>query len=384
MPGPLAGTKIIEIAGIGPGPFCAMMLADMGADVIRVDRAQNVRGRRPGIAARRRADARPPLDRRRPQAPGRRRDGAVAHRVGRRLIEGFRPGVMERLGLGPDAALGPQPAPRLRPHDRLGPGRALRVHRRPRHQLHRARRRARRRSAARAGRPSRRSTSSATSAAAACSSPSAWCAASCNAQRTGEGQVVDAAMVDGCRRPDDDVPRLPGHGHLGGRSGARNLLDTGAHFYDVYETADGKYVSIGSIEPQFYAELLRLTGLEGEELPSSTTRAQWPAMKERIAAIFKTKTRDEWCAIMEGTDVCFAPVLSLGRGARSTRTTCSATRSSSSTAWCSRRRPPGSPRTPVEVQRPAVARRPAHRRGPRDWGFDADRIAKLRDAGAVA
>ena len=90
-----------------------------------------------------------------------------------------------------------------------------------------------------------------------------------------------------------------------------NLLDTGAHFYDVYETADGKYVSIGSIEPQFYAELLELTGLEGEELPWQHDRAQWPALKERLAAIFKPKTRDEWCEIMEGTDVCFAPVLSL-------------------------------------------------------------------------
>src|SRR5690606_21292458 len=90
-----------------------------------------------------------------------------------------------------------------------------------------------------------------------------------------------------------------------------NLLDSGAHFYDVYETADGKYVSIGSIEPQFYAELLRLTGLEGETLPHQQDRTQWDAMKERLAAIFKAKTRDEWCQIMEGTDVCFAPVLSL-------------------------------------------------------------------------
>jgi alpha-methylacyl-CoA racemase len=90
-----------------------------------------------------------------------------------------------------------------------------------------------------------------------------------------------------------------------------NILDTGAHFYDVYETADGKYVSIGSIEPQFYAELLRLTGLDGEDLPWQHDRAQWPALKERMAAVFRTKTRDEWCELMEGTDVCFAPVLSI-------------------------------------------------------------------------
>ncbi len=94
------------------------------------------------------------------------------------------------------------------------------------------------------------------------------------------------------------------------------MLDTGAHFYDVYETADGKYVSIGSIEPQFYAELLRLTGLEGEELPWQQDRNAWPAMKERLAGIFRTKTRDEWCELMEGSDVCFAPVLDDRRGAR--------------------------------------------------------------------
>ena len=135
-------------------------------------------------------------------------------------------------------------------------------------------------------------------------------AALLEAQRSGQGQVIDAAMVDGAASLMTMTHSFRAMGIWNDERGT-NMLDTGAHFYDVYETADGKYVSIGSIEPQFYAELLRLTGLEGEELPWQQDRAAWPAMKERLAAIFRTKTRDEWCELMEGTDVCFAPVLTI-------------------------------------------------------------------------
>jgi len=129
-------------------------------------------------------------------------------------------------------------------------------------------------------------------------------------ERSGAGQVVDAAMVDGAA-----ALMTIFHGAL--QSGwwkeerGTNMLDTGAHFYDVYETSDGKYVSIGSIEPQFYAELLEKTGLAGEDLPHQMDRTGWAGSKERLAAIFRSKTRDEWCEIMEGSDVCFAPVLSM-------------------------------------------------------------------------
>jgi alpha-methylacyl-CoA racemase len=162
-----------------------------------------------------------------------------------------------------------------------------------------------------------------------------------------------------------------------------NLLDTGAHFYDVYETSDGKYVSIGSIEPQFYAELLRLTGLEGEELPWQHDRAAWPDLKERLAAIFREKTRDEWCEVMEGTDVCFAPVLSLGEAPEHPHNVHRGTFLERDGVV----QPAPAPRfsaTPVEVQRP-----PAHAGQHTDevlaeWGIDAAQIAKLREAGAVA
>ena len=187
-----------------------------------------------------------------------------------------------------------------------------------------------------------------------------------NAQRTGEGQVVDAAMVDGSAILMTMFHAFRAMGIWDDERGT-NMLDTGAHFYDVYETADGKYVSIGSIEPQFYAELLRLTGLEGEELPCQQDRTQWAAMKERLAAIFKAKTRDEWCEIMEGTDVCFAPVLSLGEAPHHPHNV------HREHLRRARRRRAAGARAPLlghaRVRAaPAVARRPAHRRGARRVG----------------
>ncbi len=130
------------------------------------------------------------------------------------------------------------------------------------------------------------------------------------AQKSGKGQVVDAAMVDGAASLMTAIYGLRASGIWSDTRG-ENILDTGAHYYDVYETSDGKHVAIGSIEAKFYAELLRLSGLQGQELPSQNDRSAWPKLKERIAAIFRTKTRDEWCRLMEGSEVCFAPVLSM-------------------------------------------------------------------------
>ncbi|MGI9592561.1 MAG: CoA transferase, partial [Myxococcota bacterium] len=128
--------------------------------------------------------------------------------------------------------------------------------------------------------------------------------------RSGKGQVVDAAMVDGTAALMSIIHAAQLSGWWKEERGS-NMLDTGAHFYDVYETSDGKYVSIGAIEPQFYAELLEKLELTGEELPPQMDRSQWPAMKQRFHDLFKQKTRDEWCEIMEGTDICFAPVLTM-------------------------------------------------------------------------
>jgi alpha-methylacyl-CoA racemase len=381
MPGPLAGTRILEIAGIGPGPFCAMMLADMGADVIRIDRAQNVQGGDP---------ASPPAD---ILMRGRRSIGVdLKHPDGVETVlslvesadamfEGFRPGVMERLGLGPDAALARNPKlvyGRMTGWGQEGPYAPTAGHdinyialAGTLEPLGR-----------RGGPPVPPVNLVGDFGGGGMLLAFGLVCGILNAQRSGEGQVVDAAMVDGAAVLMTMIHAFRAMGIWEDERGS-NMLDTGAPFYDVYETADGKYVSIGSIEPQFYAELLRLTGLEGEELPWQHDKGQWPAMKERFAEVFRAKTRDEWCELMEGTDVCFAPVLGMGEAPQHPHIAHRKTFVELDGVV----QPAPAPRfskTAAEVQRP-----PAHAGQHTDevlaeWGFDADRIAKLRDAGAVA
>jgi alpha-methylacyl-CoA racemase len=200
--------------------------------------------------------------------------------------------------------------------------------------------------------------------------------------RSGKGQVVDAAMVDGAAA----LMAIIYGAHASGwwrDERAANMLDGGAHFYDCYETKDGRYVSIGSIEPQFYAQLLELTGLKGEPLPHQMDRSSWPKLKERLAAIFKTRTRDEWCDLMEGTDVCFAPVLSLAEApehahmkARNTFVEVEGVRQPGPA--------PRFSRTPGVIERP-----PAHAgehtdEALADWGFPSADVAQLRNSGAIA
>jgi alpha-methylacyl-CoA racemase len=201
-------------------------------------------------------------------------------------------------------------------------------------------------------------------------------------QRSGKGQVVDAAMVDGAA-----VLATMMHGFLalGMWQDERgvNLLDTGAHFYETFETADGKYVAIGSIEPQFYAELVKLLGLEGESLPRQMDRTQWPAMKERLAALFKTRTREEWCRRMEGTDVCFAPVLSLQEAPAHPHNRHRGTFVEIEGVV----QPAPAPRfgrSAPERPRPPVHPGQHTREALRDWGFSPEEIARLEAAKAIA
>jgi alpha-methylacyl-CoA racemase len=379
--GPLAGITVIEIAGIGPGPFCGMMLADMGADVIRVDRAGAVQGGDPD---------RPPADF---LARGRRSVGVdlksadgvevVLSLVEKAdaLIEGFRPGVTERLGIGPDECLARNP--RLVYGRMTGWGQEGPYASTAGHDINYIALAGALDPIGRAGQPP---------------TPPinlvgdfgggglllafGIVAGILEARTSGQGQVIDAAMVDGAAALMTMTHSLRAMGIWNDERGT-NMLDTGAHFYDVYETADGRYVSIGSIEPQFYAELLRLTGLEGEELPWQQDRAQWPAMKERLAAIFRSKTRDEWCEVMEGTDVCFAPVLTIPEAVEHPHNVARGT----FVEVAGLTQPGPAPRFSRTV--PAVARPPAHAGQHTDEvlaaaGFDAERIAKLREAGAVA
>jgi alpha-methylacyl-CoA racemase len=203
------------------------------------------------------------------------------------------------------------------------------------------------------------------------------------AERSGTGQVVDAAMVDGAA-----VLTAMFHGFMATgmwtEERGTNLLDTGAPFYDVYQTSDGEYVSIGSLEPQFYAELLRLSGLGArDDLPHQHDRSQWPVTRERLATIFASKTRDEWCSIMDGTDVCFAPVLSLRDAPRHPHNVHRGTFVEVGGVV----QPAPAPRfsrTGAAVDRPAAHPGQHTDEALADWGFSGDEIAKLRDTGAVA
>ena len=301
MAGPLQGLRIIEMAGIGPGPFCGMMLADHGAEVIRIDRP----GARPE----------PVL--------GRSRKSVVCNvktpegvEVVRRLardadgfFEGLRPGVMERLGLGPGILLGGNP--RLVYGRMTGWGQDGPYAQAAGHDINYIALSGALHTYGRAGeKPTPPINMVGDFGGGGMMLAFGMVSAMLHAQRTGQGQVVDAAMTDGSAALMAMIWGFYGAGMWRDERGV-NLLDTGAHFYDTYETADGKWISIGSIEPQFYAELRRLAGIEDAAFDAQMDPKGWDALKDKLTALFKTRTRDEWCRIMEGTDVCFAPVLSL-------------------------------------------------------------------------
>lgn len=302
--GPLAGFKIIELAGIGPGPFCGMMLSDMGAEVIRVERLSGADQAPKDVLARNRKSI--ALDLKSPagvEAVLRLVEGADA------LFEGFRPGVTERLGLGPEEcqARNPKlvygrmtgwgqegPMAQAAGHDinYIGLSGAL-------HAI---------------GRPGERPVPPLNlvgdfGGGGMLLAYGLVCGL-LEAQRSGQGQVVDAAMVDGAAALMAMFFSFAASGGFSDQRGT-NMLDGGAHFYDTYETKDGKHVCIGSIEPQFYALLLEKAELDKEKYGPQMNPALWPELKADLQQTFLTKTQSEWCEIMEGTDVCFAPVLSI-------------------------------------------------------------------------
>jgi alpha-methylacyl-CoA racemase len=381
MTGPLDGVRVVEIAGIGPGPFAAMMLADMGADVVRIDRAEKVSGGDP---------ASPPIDL---LGRGRRSVGVdLKHPEGAEvvlrlveqadvLIEGFRPGVMERLGIGPDECTARNP--RLVYGRMTGWGQEGPYANASGHDINYIALAGALDPVGRAGeRPVPPLNLIGDFGGGGMLMAYGIACALLERSRSGQGQVIDAAMVDGSAVLTTFIHSLRAIGIWTDERGT-NLLDTGAHFYDVYETADHRYVSVGSIEPQFYAELLRLSGLEGEDLPGQMDRAQWPTLKERVAAVFRTKTRDEWCALMEGTDVCFAPVLSMREAPDHPHNRQRET--FVEVAGIPQPAPaPRFGRTPGAIDRP-----PPHFGQHTDdilaeWGFTADERDKLRQAGAIA
>ena len=310
MAGPLAGLRIVEFAGIGPGPFCGMMLADHGAEVIRIDRASGGRGGSQPVStkdvlARGRKSIALNLKSEQGIALARK---LCASADG--LIEGFRPGVMERLGLGPEVLLSDNPKlvyGRMTGWGQTGPYAP--------HAGHDINYIALAGALAHFGRAGEKPTPPINMVGdfggGGMMLAFGMVSALLNVARGGEGQMIDAAMTDGTAVLMAMIHGMANQGIWREDMGA-NLLDTGAHFYDTYETADGKFVSIGSIEPQFYAELRARLGLaEDPDFDAQMSPAQWPALKDKLAAIFKTKTRADWDALLEHSDVCYAPVLTM-------------------------------------------------------------------------
>lgn len=380
--GPLQGITVIELAGIGPGPFCAMMLADMGADVIRIDRAGAVSGGDPSS---------PPLDtltrnRRSIGIDLKNPDGveAVLKLVesADAIMEGFRPGVMERLGLGPDDCLARNPRivyGRMTGWGQSGPY-ALAAG----HDINYI-------ALAGALDPIGRKGEAPVPplnlvgdfGGGGMYLAFGLVCGILEARSSGQGQVVDTAMVDGAASLMNMFWAMKAGGVWVDERGS-NLLDTGSHFYDVYECADGGYISIGSIEPQFYAELLELSGLgEADDLPRQMDRDQWPAMKERVAELFKTKSRAEWCEIMEHSDVCFAPVLSMDEATQHPHNIERGTFVEAHGLTQAAPAPRFS-RTEPELSRPAPHAGQHTDEVLAQFGFDPDDITKLRQTGAVS
>ncbi|HEX7037974.1 MAG TPA: CaiB/BaiF CoA-transferase family protein [Pseudomonadales bacterium] len=302
--GPLSGFRIIELAGIGPGPFCGMMLSDMGAEVIRVDRPGAQAGRVPDVLARNRRSI--AIDLKKPEGVE-----TVLRLVASAdaLFEGFRPGVTERLGLGPDDCMARNP--KLVYGRMTGWGQNGPMAQAAGHDINYIALAGALHAIGRKGeKPVPPLNLVGDFGGGGMLLAFGLVCGLLEAQKSGKGQVVDAAMVDGAASLMAMFFTMAASGVFRDQRGT-NLLDGGAHFYDTYETKDGKYISVGSIEPQFYALLVEKAGLDKERFAPQMDQSRWPELKAELAEVFKTRTRDEWCQIMEGTDVCFAPVLSI-------------------------------------------------------------------------
>jgi alpha-methylacyl-CoA racemase len=378
--GPLAGVRIVELGGIGPGPYAAMLLSDLGAEIVRIDR----------IAA---SDSGVPMDAkfnllhrgRRSVAMDLKKPEAVAAvlrlvKHADALIEGFRPGVTEKLGLGPDECLAANP--RLVYGRMTGWGQDGPLAQAPGHDMNYiALTGALHCIGERGGKPVPPLNLVGDFGGGSLFLALGIVSAILEARTSGSGQVVDAAMVDGAASLMTLVYGMHAAGYWTDERGT-NRLDTGAPWYSVYETSDGKFVALASNEPRFYKVTLELMGLAGRDLPDQHDRESWPKMKMLFAEVFRTKTRDEWCSLMAGHEVCFAPVLSLAEAPQHPHMKARAT-------FVERDgvpQPAPAPRfsrTPGEIQA-SPARVGEHTdEALVDWGFSEDDVKALHAAGAV-
>ena len=302
--GPLVGVKIVEFAGIGPGPFCGMLLADMGADVVRIDRAESAGRGHPDLANRGKRSV--AIDLKKPEGV----EAALSlMEKADGLIEGFRPGVMERLGVGPDVALKRNPKlvyGRMTGWGQTGPWSSMAGHDIDYIALTGALH-----TMGRKGEPPAPPLNLVGDfGGGALYLAMGLLAGVIEARTSGKGQVIDCAMIDGAASLMTMFFNMKTVGMWTPERDS-NLLDGGAHFYDTYECADGKWLAVGAIEPQFHAELVKGLGLPADVFGMYMDRAKWPEYSLRVAEVVKTKARDEWMKVFDGTDACVAPVLSM-------------------------------------------------------------------------
>jgi alpha-methylacyl-CoA racemase len=379
--GPLQGVKIIELAGIGPGPFAGMLLSDMGADVVRIDRAQQVSpaafdkpNREPLFRGRRSIG----VDLKKPEGVE-----TVLRLVEQAdaLFEGFRPGVTERLGLGPDECLARNP--RLVYARMTGWGQDGPMAQAAGHDINYiALAGALAHFGREGGKPTPPINLVGDFGGGGMFMAFGLVCGILEARQSGKGQVIDAAMVDGSAVLMSMMWGFVELGFWDERMGV-NVLDTGAPFYDTYETADGKFVSLGSLEPQFYAELIRRLGLESEELPAQMDRSGWAMLRTKFTALFKTKTRAEWDDILRGSDACYAPVLTMSEAATDEHIRARSTIVERDGVL----QPAPAPRfsrTSAEIERPPPWPGQHTDEALGAWGFAGEEIAELRDIGAIA
>ena len=376
--GPLQGVRIIELGGIGPGPFAGQLLSDMGAEVVRIDRAESL-GRRTGT------DAVTSRGRRAMAVDLKNPDGVACVlkmvESADAIIDPFRPGVTERLGIGPDVCL--ERNPRLIYGRMTGWGQDGPLAHAAGHDInyislagalaHFARQ---------GGQPTPPLNMMGDYGGGGMFLAFGIVCGVLEARTSGKGQVLDVAMVDGTAVLMSAIWGFAQSGIWKEEPGV-NMLDTGRAYYDTYATKDGKWISFGAIEDQFFAEFLHRVGFDPADFPNRTEREAWPEQHKRFTELFLTKTRDEWCELLEGTDVCFAPVLPMSEAKLHPHIVARETIVDEN--GLSQPAPaPRFSRTPGEIQGPAAVAGAHTDETLADYGFSKEEIAALRESGAVA
>lgn len=377
--GPLKGAKMVEIGSIGPGPFCAMMLADMGAEIIRIDRKN-----KPPISFLSEKNEIMNRGRKSIAIDIKKSEGVetVLQLIEKAdaLIEGFRPGVMERLGLGPDVCF--KKNPKLIYGRMTGWGQTGPLAHAAGHDINYISLSGALHAIGRRGdKPLPPLNLVGDFGGGGMFLAFGIACALFEAQKSGQGQVVDAGMVDGSAVLMSHTYSFLAGGFWEDKCGV-NILDTGAYFYETYETADNKWISIGSIEPKFYALLLQKAEINDSDFNEQMDQQKWPELKEKIAKVFKSKTRDEWCEIMEGTDVCFAPVLSMTEAKNHPHNV--ARKTFVEIDGVTQAAPaPRFSRTKAEIQSPPPKHGEHTESALSEWGISNDDIERLKGSGVI-